>query len=66
MNASKDAKILDCLSFKNVMALVDELVYEAIDNDLTHKQYHALNVVHQTCMHYGRPSFANKMLYSAC
>lgn len=37
MNASKDADILDCCSFKDVMALVDKLVYEAIDNDLTHK-----------------------------
>lgn len=35
--ASKDAKILDLPLFVRVMAEVDGIAYEAIDNDLTYK-----------------------------
>lgn len=37
--ASKDPSIVDLPLFKRVMAEVDAIVYEGIDNDLTYKQY---------------------------
>jgi hypothetical protein len=37
--ASKDADIVELPLFKRVMAEVDSIVYEGIDNELTYKQF---------------------------
>ncbi len=55
--ASKDETILDHKLFKNLVREVDQLQYEAIDNDLTYKQYMQLHDVYGTCKFYNRPSF---------
>lgn len=44
---------------------VSSLEYEAIDNDLTYKQYIQLCEVHKTLKFLGKSSFENKMLVSS-
>lgn len=51
--------------FTRVLSEVDDLIYEAVDNDLSHRQYSLLSDVHETLVRLDRPSFENKMLKSA-
>lgn len=60
--ASKDADIVELPLFKRVMAEVDSIVYEGIDNELTYKQFTQLNEVHETLRQLGKTSFANESL----
>ena len=41
------------------------LEYEAIDNDLTYRQYNLLYEAHQTLKFMGKNSFRNPTLYSS-
>lgn len=63
--SSKYPKVVDSPLFKRVMAEVDAITYDAIDNDLNYKQYNLLQEVHETLRQLGKPTFANESLRAA-
>lgn len=63
--ASHEPTLVKHALFTRVLKEVDELVYEGIDNDLTHKQFALLQDVHETLVRLKQPTFQNKILGSA-